>query len=403
MKPNAPCLVLGYPGQEKQPLVRRTQVVDSPDTLWSCRLYTSPSSLLGGGDSGGGVFDLEGRVVATNIGGGWGPGSDHARIELHRTQWDSLAAGRPVGVTSTDPLAEINAAFRHVAGALPPFVVQVLRDGSPCALGTVVRGDRRILTKASEVYRSVSCRLPDGQVVLATLEKESREHDLALLKVEAKNLPAAEWSAGEGALPGSLIAALVPGQAPSVNVVSLPTRSIAPESGWLGVNVEDSDRGLVVGDDSFARWFEVPLRKGDIILHIEGRREPNRAAYVELTEAKAGNALAGDPVRVGVSRLGKTLEFRFPLAPTTGSLPANPKDYESRRDPDLAHVSLRRSGFPSVFDTAISLTPAQCGGPLIDLRGRVVGIAIACSRRGGETPAQIHAIPAAVARRFVTD
>ncbi len=406
MKASDPCLVLGYPAdrQDRQPLVSRTQVVDSPDLLWSHLLYTSSSRPVYGGMSGGGVFDLEGRVVATNSGSP-AQGHSHVRIELYRKQWDLLAAGRPGGVMSTDPLAEIKAAFRRVANGLPAFVVEVLRDHSPCALGTIVRSDGRILTKASEVYGSVSCRLADGRVLPAALEKESREHDLAILKVEAKNLPAAEWSGAEGALPGSLIAALVPGTAPSVGVVSLPARSIAPQGGWLGVRVEDSDRGSVVADDSTARWFDVPLRKGDVILHLEGRQKPNLATCLDVLTAKAGNPAAGDPVRVGVRRQDKSLEFRFPLAPTQFLLPPNRSDYENRRDSLWGRESLRRSGFPSVFDTALPLTPTQCGGPLIDHGGRVVGISIASVRAPSawEPPAQIHVIPAAVAKRIVTD
>ena len=404
MKPNDPCLVLGYPAdrQDRLPLVSRTQVVDSPNLLWSHLLHTSSSRPLYGGMSGGGLFDLEGRVVATHS-GIRAKGNTHVRIELYRKQWDLLAAGRPVGVMSTDPLAETKAAFRHVAGGLPAFVVEVLRNNSPCALGTIVRSDGRILTKASEVYGSVSCRLADGRVLPAALEKESREHDLAILKVEAKNLPAAEWSGAEGALPGSLIAALVPGTAPSVGVVSLPARSIAPQDGWLGVRVEDSDRGSVVADDSMARWFDVPLRKGDVILHLEGQQKPNLATCLDVLTAKAGNPAAGDPVRVGVRRQDESLEFRFPLAPTKFILPPNRSDYE--RDPRWGRESLRRSGFPSVFDTALPLMPTQCGGPLIDHGGRVVGISIASVRAPSawEPPAQIHVIPAAVAKRFVSD
>ncbi len=55
-----------------------------------------------------------------------------------------------------------------------------------------------------------------------------------------------------------------------------------------------------------------------------------------------------------------------------------------------------------MFGTDIRLTPKQCGGPVIDRSGRVVGIAIACRGTYGGF-GQRHVIPAAVARKVVAD
>jgi S1-C subfamily serine protease len=44
-------------------------------------------------------------------------------------------------------------------------------------------------------------------------------------------------------------------------------------------------------------------------------------------------------------------------------------------------VSARASGFPSVFQHDTVLSPNQCGGPLVDLEGKAVGLNIARAGR----------------------
>lgn len=150
-------------------------------------------------------------------------------------------------------------------------------------------------------------------------------------------------------------------------------------------------RGLEI-HDVIAHRYNVPLRKGDVVLHVEGKPTPDFKAYWALIRPESGTAIAyaGDPVRVGVRRARDTLEFRFPLVPETFS----------GFDPKT--VSRRWFGFPSVFSTDVQLTPKQCGAPVIDKSGRVVGIAIASRTIYGNF-GQRHVIPARVARGVVAD
>jgi serine protease Do len=61
------------------------------------------SCQFSGGFSGGGVFDLEGRVVGIHQGGDNESGpARHGRVELLRTQWDSLAVGKAWDVVATN-------------------------------------------------------------------------------------------------------------------------------------------------------------------------------------------------------------------------------------------------------------------------------------------------------------
>jgi serine protease Do len=392
MEPDDPCLLMGYPvtHRDRQPLIRRGRIVEREDYSWSCLLFTSSSDQRYTGSyagaSGGGVFDLKGRVVAVLHGLESSGAGRHGRVEMFRQQWDFLAAGKPVDVPSSEPLDKISAAFHHLATDLGPIVVEVLGDNKQRALGTIVRSDGRILTKASELEGVLSCRFSDGQTLSATVEKVLREHDLAVLKVDANNLPEADLSSSEKVVTGSLIAALTPEKRPLVGVVSHSARPIAPEPDWLGVPVWDGDHGLEIGDDSTARKFNVPLREGDIIVEVEGQRTPDLKAYLETLQRKAGIPIgyAGDPIRVAVKRGDDTLEFRFPLPPVPYARGYGQSD--------------RCSAFPNVFDAHILLTPKMCGSPVIDKTGHVAGTAIACGDRGWT-----YVIPATVAGNLVPD
>jgi serine protease Do len=390
MRSDDTCLIMGYPVtyQDRQPWVRKSRIVQPQDDPRSY-LFTSLGARKYRGEytgvSGGGIFDVKGRVVAV-------PqkllssGLAGRRIELFREQWDFLAAGKPVDVISTEPLSEINAAFGPVANGLPPIVVEVLGDNKQRALGTIVRSDGRILTKASELYGALSCRFADGRILPAIVEKVSREHDLAILKVDASNLPEADFSTSDRTFAGTLIAALTPKGPPLSGVVSCTTRPIPREAGHLEIGeLRDSDRGLKVHDDSTQRWLGLPVRKGDIIVHVEGHPTPDLKTYRELSKSEVDyrTTYAGDPIRVGVKRGDDTLDFRFPLVPGWSPYPQD--------------QSIRCSAFPSVFDTYLPLTLKMCGGPVIDKTGRVIGVTIARRRNHGETVGGIHVVPAAVA------
>jgi hypothetical protein len=57
----------------------------------SYMLYTHESYTQYGGDSGGGVFDFSGRLLALNEGKGADEPGRHPRVETLRIQWTRLA------------------------------------------------------------------------------------------------------------------------------------------------------------------------------------------------------------------------------------------------------------------------------------------------------------------------
>ncbi len=91
--PGTPCWFVGYPaGREgRTPLVRKTKTARDEGPQWSHLLYTDSAYSQHGGDSGGGVFDLSGRLLAINQGKEPGRPGRHPRAETLRAQWGSLA------------------------------------------------------------------------------------------------------------------------------------------------------------------------------------------------------------------------------------------------------------------------------------------------------------------------
>lgn len=90
--PDTSCWFVGYPADRegRKPLVTKARIAHGEGPEWSHMLHTGAAIIAVGGDSGGGVFDLSGRLLAIHQ--GWEPGRPgrHPRVETLRAQWDSL-------------------------------------------------------------------------------------------------------------------------------------------------------------------------------------------------------------------------------------------------------------------------------------------------------------------------
>ena len=214
-----PCWCIGYPTDRKDRTawVRESKIAQSGDKPFSHLVYASKETPLRGGDSGGGLFDANGRLIGSFEGQNPNAVGRYHRVELFRQEWDFLSAGQAVDVIAVRPLAELvdlADGFTEITNRGPNVAVEILSDNKPCALGTVVAADGKVVTKASELYGAISVRLSDGQSFPATIQKISRDHDLALLQIAVKGLPTPNWSDRDLSAVGTLIATPVPGHNP---------------------------------------------------------------------------------------------------------------------------------------------------------------------------------------------
>ena len=404
---------------------------------------------LAGGDSGGPLLDLDGRLVGVHSQIGTSLLENmHVPTSAFRQHWAPLRAGKrrieesrrlhiePEGPDAdwgalTPMLEELKRLFPD--GQAPRFMMLPHHPGAPppqqakefggllevcepvvdraaratveifsqprerLAYGLVVRPDGYIVTKASEIVGQpeLQCRLANGRVAPARLERTAPQHDLALLRIRASRLTAAKLE--DARLPlGSFLAAPAPdGTLLSIGVHSVAARPIpARDRGYLGVVIENhSPAGALVTKvipDSPAA--AAGLREDDIIVLI-GRRPVDT---VEDLTRIVGDARPGFPVTVGYHRGGAKRSCRVQLA--------NREDADATRMLlDMSEMmggdlSAHRSGYPSALQHDLTLHPDQVGGPLVDLEGRVVGLNIARTGRTG-----CFAIPATTLRDLLRD
>jgi serine protease Do len=289
---------------------------------------------------------------------------------------------------------DVKDAFLVVAGPAASSTVQVLIDGDVAALGTIVDADGYIVSKASLLDGTIACRIGDDDVLEATLVGTDEKHDLALLKVEAVDLPSAPWR--EGSTPaGTMVVALGTGQHPlAIGVISTEAREIRhfgssnPNRGRLGISLgagESSISITQVESDSGAK--KAGLKIGDVLIDIDGTGMTSIRQVIETV----GSHRPGQTLTVRVRRDGKKVEVTATLG--------KPPTVESPEDEwGGGPFSQRRAGFPTALPHDVIIQPTQCGGPLVDTDGKVVGINIARALR-----VTTFALPADTVQRLVQE
>jgi serine protease Do len=295
------------------------------------------------------------------------------------------------------------APFRTVVTKANESTIRIRCDDKDAALGTIVFADGYILTKASELKGAITARMKDGAEYEADVVAMHKETDLALLKVDVKGLAAVAFADTKKVPVGNWLVAAGPGSdASAVGIVSVKTRNMPSDPleqmnanrGYLGVRLDDAkdDEGKVVG----ARVMEVTrgsaaakalVKNGDVILGLNDKAITGHMNLRELLDSST----PGQKVTLKVKRGSEELK----LAVTLGKPEASRGDIQNSMGSEL---SGRRSGFPAVLQTDMVVEPKNCGGPVVDLDGNVLGINIA---RAGRVETWI--LPSENIRPLLTD
>ena len=117
---------------------------------------------------------------------------------------------------------------------------------------------------------------------------------------------------------------------------------------------------------------EAGIRRGDTLYSVNGKMLDNRDAVISEI-GKIGQA--GEYIRIGVDRAERRFEVEARLMDLTDEL------LEKTEMEVNGRVSARSTGFNTVFSHDTVLEPQECGGPLVNLDGKVVGINIARAGR----------------------
>lgn len=277
----------------------------------------------------------------------------------------------------------IRAAFRKVVAESNLSTIAVYSDNKQVALGTVVGADGEVLTKASELKGKLTCKLRDGRTVDAKLVGISKEFDLALLHLEATGLSPIHLEKRLDPKVGRWLATPGLKDIPeAVGVLSVGRRKIPGPRPLLGVQIDEKSANgaiiRVVSPNSAAA--KAGLKAGDIITWIAGVVVKNHAGLSTMIRKHQ----PGDTLSLKVRRNNAEIKMRA----TLGSPASDPNSRGNIQNRMGGTLSNRKSGFPIALQHDTFLRPQDCGGPIVDIKGNVVGINIA---RGGRT--ESYAIP----------
>jgi serine protease Do len=293
--------------------------------------------------------------------------------------------------------------FRDVVAGPSQATVRVRNDGKDAALGVIIGADGWILTKAFDLKGTVSVGLKDGRDFNAAVVGVHAIHDLALIKIDATGLPALQLKPSKRVPVGSWVVSVGAGTLPvAIGVVSVPTRDVVVKGlpiamselariGYLGVALDPADGGGVrvveVMKDTAAA--KAGLKANDIIVAVSGAvvRDPEQF-QMELVKRKPGDEIT---LRIRRGSAEQTLEATLQQRPPGD----NRGEFQNLMGSDL---SPRRSGYPTILTHDSVVKPADCGGPLVDLEGNVIGINIS---RAGRT--ESWAIPTEVIEPLLAD
>ena len=285
------------------------------------------------------------------------------------------------------------AAFQPVAAEARQSTARIYVDGEPVALGIIVSEDGYILTKGSQLRGDVTVRLPDGPKQPAARVGIDGPSDLALLKVDATGLVPAEWTKKEPAV-GSWLVSVGLGESPvGIGVVSVAGRKIAPQRGILGITLDISSTVTEVFPGSGAD--EAGLQVGDVITGIEGDAYPDRDDLLN----RLRRFRPGDSLRLSVRRGDKDQK----ILATLGNESSAMVDRQARQNMMAGPLSIRSGGFDRALQHDTVLRPEDCGGPVADLSGRVVGMNIARAGRVESYALPTSAIQPILARLMPPD
>jgi serine protease Do len=374
VKPGSWCVTVGHPlgyQSDRPPVVRVGRVLRCEATVLQtdCPIVS--------GDSGGPVFDLEGKVIGINSRIGSSTELNlHVPVDMFTRDWEKLLKGEVAQARLPYRDAEpIKALLRPIAAEAARSVVRIDCDGKEAVLGTVVGPDGWVLTKASELKGKIVCRLSDQRQLEARLVGVHAGLDVAMLKIEAAGLPVVPWLSRDPAV-GQWVVSPGPDEKPlALGVVGVPRRAVPPAGGKLGAMLSDGPGGaLVDGLIPQAPAEKAGLKVKDVITQVNGQAVHNRREAVAALRLHR----PGETVKLTVQHEGQSREFSVTLVKL---------DTPGTRIRDMQNemgvgVSRRADGFAAVLQHDAVLKPADCGGPVADLSGKVIGINIA---RGGRT------------------
>jgi serine protease Do len=293
-------------------------------------------------------------------------------------------------------------AFGPVSANARSSVVEIIAGDQIIALGTIVESNGRVVTKASELPASgFSARLGNGNVVAAAILAIDETNDVALVQIDARGLRPIRWQDESSTIGQWVISQGIGATPEAVGIVSSTPRKILPPRALIGVILEENMIGAVspgLGAD------RAGIQVGDRVLSVEGRATTTGDELrIALMEYRHGTVVrlrvrrGGEEFDIPVEMTAESTAVEEGLIAASGGIGRLGRRAE-RMNRMGSGVSERAEDFEIVIQHDTVIEPWSCGGPLLDLDGRALGINIA---RAGRVAT--YALPAPLVRRILED
>ncbi|HRO85292.1 MAG TPA: trypsin-like peptidase domain-containing protein [Niabella sp.] len=410
LKEGEPCFSLAYPSSFSNKKVVRLGFIEKMFTNLEGDVRTNiivNSCIMEPGDSGGPLFDMDGRVIGTRSYIGLNLNENYdVPVDVFRIFWSALnkpqsyltlpdadfnSVKNPVAVKNIFSKTELEKQISDYQKKLSRYCVKITGDNKTISGALInvqgfqvkkVSSERAsyIISKNSEIGKHPQVWLNNKKYPAKIIYCDD-SLDLALLKIDVKTnkgllLKDIDYGERNNYLQGTLLITAKPNGEGLFSILGTSPFDIPGfyYTAFLGMKLElKNDSNTVVSIQPNSPAAKSGLGLGDIINSIDSKQIKTPEGFIKQIQSKR----PGDTIRVVriKSNFGDTLTIILQQRPLQEKKHIAEQFTDGRSE--------RRDGLKGVFIHSLALKPSDCGSPVFDLDKKLIGINIARYSRVG--------------------